>query len=506
MWAPRDAMARTSEHERGNANEGLDSAGAVYDRVVPESADDPTLTFLGGAGTVTGSRFLLETSAARVLVDCGLFQGEKALRLKNWERFPVDPGSIDALVVTHAHVDHCGYVPALYREGFRGPIHATPDTAALVRIVLPDSGHLQEEEAWYANRKGFSKHRPALPLYTEADAIASLGLLQPVPFGRVEEVAPRVRVTFRPAGHILGSASALVEVERTGGRRALRVLFSGDVGRPVHPLLVPPAPVGDVDVIVAESTYGDRTHDDAGAPEELAAVIRRTAGRGGTVVVPAFAVDRTEVVLHVLKELRTQGAIPPLLPIFVDSPMALDALAVYRAAIARRSPDLRSGAGRDGDPFDPGSLHEVRDRDGSIGIDTISGPSIVVSASGMATGGRVLHHLARRLPDPRSSVVLVGFQAAGTRGRLLADGAATIRMLGRDVPVRAEIATLPSFSVHADQRELVDWLATATEPPRRVFLVHGEPDASTALAQVVAERLGYRPTPAGLGETVTLEA
>lgn len=506
MRAARDAMARTSEHERGNTNEGLESGGAVYDRTVPEPPAAPTLTFLGGAGTVTGSRFLLETPATRVLVDCGLFQGEKALRLRNWETFPVDPASIDALVVTHAHVDHCGYVPALYREGFRGPIHATPDTAALARIVLPDSGHLQEEEASYANRKGYSKHRPALPLYTEADAIESLDLLRPLPFGRVEEVAPGVRVTLRPAGHILGSASALVELERAGGARALRVLFSGDVGRPVHPLLAPPAAVGDVDVVVVESTYGDRTHDDAGALEELAAVIRRTAGRGGTVVVPAFAVDRTEVVLHVLKELREEGGIPPLLPIFVDSPMALDALAVYRGAIAQRSPDLRPGAGRDGDPFDPGSLHEVRDRDGSIGIDAVSGPSIVISASGMATGGRVLHHLARRLPDPHSSVVLVGFQAAGTRGRLLADGAPTIRMLGRDVPVRAEVVTLPSFSVHADQGELVDWLATATEPPPRVFLVHGEPDAATALAHVVAERLGYRPAPARLGERVTLVA
>jgi metallo-beta-lactamase family protein len=464
----------------------------------------PVVTFLGGAGTVTGSRFLVETATARVLVDCGLYQGVKELRLRNWEPFPVAPESLDAVVLTHAHVDHCGYVPALAREGYAGPLVATPDTVSLAGIVLPDSGHLMEEEAAYANRRGYSKHRPARPLYTKAEAEASLALLEGLPFGEPRRIAEGVSLTLRPTGHILGAASALLQLGDGDGAR--RVLFSGDLGRSAHPLLVPPAAVGAVDVVVMESTYGDRLHDDEGALETLAAAIRRTAARGGTVVIPAFAVDRTEVVLFHLRELLARERIPEL-PVFVDSPMALSALGVYRRALAEGSPDVRSEVrpAAAGDVLGTGDVREARDVEHSKEIDRLDYPSIVISASGMATGGRVLHHLSRRLPDPRNTVVLVGFQAVQTRGRLLAEGAREVKMLGRYVPVRAEIVSLPSFSVHADRDELVGWLGTAAPAPEHVYLVHGEAAAAEKLAHTMLERLGWNVTVPRLGERVRLD-
>lgn len=455
------------------------------------------LTFLGGAGTVTGSRFLLEAGGSRVLVDVGLFQGLKDLRRRNWEPFPVPPSSIDAVVLTHAHVDHCGYLPALVRDGFAGPVHCTPGTAALTRIVLPDSGHLHEEEARYANRKGFSKHHPALPLYTEADARVALQQLAPVEFGEEVEVVPGVHVRFEPAGHILGSAVTRVGLADEGRT----IVFSGDLGRPHHPLLQPPAPIRDADVVVMESTYGNREHDDADAVGALRDAVVRTAARGGTIVIPAFAVDRTEVVLFHLRELTAAGAIPRL-PVYVDSPMALASLGVYRRAIAADGAEIDPGLSELDDPFDPGDIHEVHDVEESKALAEIHVPIIIVSASGMATGGRVVHHLARLLPGRLNTVLLVGFQAPGTRGRLLADGARTVRMLGMDVPVRAEVVEIPAFSVHADRHELCDWLDTASRPPEAVHLVHGEPEASEALADAVARRTGRRPLVAELGQRV----
>lgn len=470
----------------------------------------PVLSFLGATGTVTGSRFLLDTPDARVLVDCGLYQGLKELRLRNWEPFPVDPASIDAVVLTHAHVDHCGFLPALARDGFAGPVHCTGATAELTAIVLPDSGHLHEEEARFANRRGYSKHSPALPLYTEDDARRFLPQLRPTPFGTAVEVADGCTLTFRPSGHILGSATATLDVawldERARpGRR--RFTFSGDLGRPHHPLLRPPAPLtgADPDVIVVESTYGDRRHDDRGAVEALAAAVTRTAARSGTVVIPAFAVDRTEVLLHHLRRLREEGAIPDI-PIAVDSPMALRSLAVYRRALAEGDPDVRDELSRlaaTTDPFDPGDLVEVHEVEGSKALDHDPGPRIIVSASGMASGGRVLHHLARYLPDHRATVVLVGFQAEGTRGRALAEGARQVKLLGRYVPVRAEVVDLPAFSVHADRDELLGWLGTAPREPEAVYVVHGEPDASTALAEAVTARFGWNCVVPRYGERVT---
>lgn len=461
----------------------------------------PVLTFLGAAGTVTGSRFLVDTPEARVLVDAGMFQGLKDLRLRNWQPFPVPPSSIDAVAVTHAHIDHVGYLPVLARDGLRGPVHATAGTGELAGIVLPDSGHLQEEEAAYANRKGFSKHRPALPLYTEEDARWSLRLFTPQAYDEEVEIAPGVHLTFRPAGHILGSATATLRLADAGDRR---IVFSGDLGRPRHPLLRPPAPIGAADIVVTESTYGDRRHDDAGAMDRLAEAITRTARRGGTVLIPAFAVDRTEVVLFHLRRLAAEGRIPRL-PVYVDSPMALAALRVYRKALADGQPELLPDLSLLHDPFDAGDVHEVRDVMESKALADLRGPSIIVSASGMASGGRVVHHLARLATSHRNTVLLAGFQAPGTRGRLLADGVRQLKMLGRYVTVRAEVVDLQGFSVHADQTELLAWLETATPPPEIVYVVHGEPAAADALRHHVDRRLGLTAVVPRQGERVRLD-
>ncbi len=446
----------------------------------------PTLTFLGGAGTVTGSRFLVETPRSTVLVDCGLFQGLKEFRLRNWDDFPHDPAAIDAVAVTHAHIDHVGYLPRLVRLGFRGEVTCTRGTADLAGIVLPDSGHLQEEEANYANRKGFSKHTPALPLYTQVHAEAALDSFRPADYARTTRLTDDITATFRPAGHILGSSTITLELEPSGRS----VLFSGDLGRPHHPILEPPAPPDGADVVVMESTYGGRHHDDQGAVEQLADAVRRTAAQGGTVLIPAFAVDRTEVVLFHLRELMAASAIPEL-PVYADSPMALRALAVYRRAIADGSAEVRPDLHDLPDPFDTGQLHEIRDVEDSKALAGLPHPAIIVSASGMATGGRVLHHLARLLPDPRNTILLVGFQAAGTRGRSLAEGSREIKMFGNFVPVRAEVTNIRSFSVHADHGELLAWLGAATRPPDQTLIVHGEPTGSDQLRDAIDADLGW---------------
>jgi metallo-beta-lactamase family protein len=458
------------------------------------------LTFLGAAGTVTGSRFLIETTRARVLVDAGLFQGLKELRLRNWEPFPVPPADLDAIVLTHAHVDHVGYLPVLTRDGYRGLVSATPRTCALAGIVLPDCGHLQEEEAAYANRKGFSKHRPALPLYTEADGYQALRRMAPLPFDEEREVAPGVHVTLRPAGHILGSATVSVRLADDDDRR---IVFSGDLGRDRHPVLRAPAPLGPCDIVVIESTYGAREHAENDVDATLGEAITRTVGRGGSVLIPAFAVDRTEVVLVHLSRLMQQGRVPRV-PVFVDSPMALSALRTYREALIDGDPDVEPALVGRADAFDQGEVVEVRDVEESKALAGIPYPAIIVSASGMATGGRVVHHLRRMLPDRRNTVLLVGFQAAGTRGRLLADGASEIRMLGTEVPVRAEVVDVGGLSVHADQSELLDWLRTAERPVEHVHVVHGEPAAAKAMRDAVEDGLGWRATVAGHLERVDL--
>ncbi|HEX9814115.1 MAG TPA: MBL fold metallo-hydrolase, partial [Myxococcota bacterium] len=412
------------------------------------------LEFLGATQTVTGSRFLLSTPRARVLVDCGLYQGEKELRERNWKPLPVDAESIDSVLLTHAHIDHSGYLPRIARTGFRGPIFATRRTAELCEIVLPDSGYLQEEEARYASAAGYSKHSPPLPLYTKEDALTCLKQFRALDFDDRVEVADGVWAIFRQAGHILGSASITLEVE--GAQRAA-VTFSGDLGRPSHPFLSPPAPPADAHNIVIESTYGDQEHCESNPEQQLGEAIQRVVDRAGVAVVPAFAVDRTEVILFHLKRLVESGKIPAL-PTFVDSPMALASLEVYRNAIREGDDQIRPELREDLEILRPVNLTEARTVEASKAIRDVRGPAMIISASGMATGGRVLHHLAQRLPDPRNSVIFVGFQPAGTRGRALIDGQRDAKLLGRHVPVRSEIVDLSNFSVHADQSELLDWL------------------------------------------------
>jgi metallo-beta-lactamase family protein len=462
---------------------------------------NPVITFLGATGTVTGSRFLLEVGEARVLVDCGMYQGAKPLRLRNWEPFPVEPASIDAVLVTHAHLDHTGYLPALVRDGFGGDVLATRNTRALSAIVLPDSGHLQEEDAAYANRSGYSKHRPARPLYTEDDAWGATEQFAAVDWNTEIDVAPGVRATWRRAGHILGSAVVTVRFTDTGRT----VTFSGDLGRPEHPLLRPPDPLPPSDVVVCESTYGDRRHEpDTIVLDRLREAVNGTAARGGTVVIPAFAVDRTEVVLLHVARMMQAGEIPAL-PIYADSPMALATLAVYREAIERGDPEIRSDLHDTTRLLDPAGFTEARTVDESIALDNGRLPSIIISASGMATGGRVLHHLKRYLPDHRATIAIAGFQAAGTRGRMLQSGARAVKLLGRYVPVRADIVDISGLSVHADQGELVDWLGSTDREPEMTLLVHGEPDASEALRERVADRLGYTAAVPRYGERVRLD-
>ena len=456
-----------------------------------------TLTSFGGVGTVTGSRHLIEVAGSSVMVDCGLFQGLKDLRQRNWAPFPVDIASLDAVVITHAHLDHCGYLPRLVSQGYRGPVYGTYDTGKLMSVVLPDSARLLEEEAGYANRKGFSKHHPALPLYTEDDAWAAMDLLQAVPFGEPVSVAPGVEVTFTPAGHILGSAITRVQA----GEASL--VCSGDLGRSQHPFLRPPAPIGDADWVMVESTYGDRRHVAEDAVEELADVINRTVERGGVVVVPAFAVDRTEVLLFHLHHLAASHRLPNV-PIYVDSPMALAGLTIYRAALAEGALDVRPDFRGHPDILDLRSLEEVHDSQSSKAIAGRSGPAVIIAGAGMATGGRVVHHLKRLLPDPRNSVVIVGFQAEGTRGRQLLEGEPTVKIHGQYVRVRAEVCDLTGFSVHADAEELMQWLATAAREPNGVFVVHGEPPASAALAERIRSELDWTPVRPTTGERLSL--
>ncbi len=456
-----------------------------------------TLRFLGAAGTVTGSKHLLDTGIGKLMVDCGLFQGTRDLRDRNWRRLPIEAAAVSAVVLTHAHIDHCGYLPRLRTDGFSGRIHATTATNELVRIVLPDSAHLQEEEAREANEGGYSKHSPALPLYDTQDVARTLPLLTDLPHGVSREVAPGITVTLARAGHILGSSIVRAEL---AGRR---VVFSGDLGRPTHPLLLPPEPIGEADWIVVESTYGDRTHDEQESIVGLEGAITRTIGRGGTVVIPAFAVDRTEIILHHLDRMAAQGRLPDV-PIHVDSPMALAALRVYREAARSGSPELREGVPLDPTPFLSDRLHEVQDVQASKRLSASREPKVIISASGMATGGRVVHHLASFLPDERSCVVLVGYQAPGTRGQALLAGARELKMHGRYVRVRAQVVNLPAFSVHADADEIIGWLRTVTGTPRGVYLVHGEPSAARRLADRIDDELGWMAVVPRLDEVVRL--
>ncbi|WP_051942934.1 MBL fold metallo-hydrolase RNA specificity domain-containing protein [Streptacidiphilus rugosus] len=475
------------------------TGGLSDDPAVPAPHPRPgLLTFLGGVGTVTGSKFMVETDHARVLVDCGLFQGQKELRRRNWRPLPLDPRDVESVVVTHAHLDHTGYLPRLVREGFRGPVYCTPDTARLAELILRDSAHLMEEEALHANREGWSKHRPAEPLYTLKDAEEVLARFSPVEIGLDTEIAEGTVLRLHHAGHILGSSWAHLTLEDGG-----TVAFSGDLGRQVHPLLLPPEPFSGADVLLVESTYGNRHHDDAISRDVFAAALTRTLARGGSVLIPSFAVDRTEVVLHQLAELRRTGVLPAAVPVYVDSPMALRALRVYQDAFDRRSPQLRPELLADpGAALDPAPFTAARTPQESAEIQHSAVPSIIVSASGMATGGRVVHHLRRMLPDPRNTVLVVGFAAQGTRARDLVEGARSLKMFGTYVPVRAEVVDVPGFSAHADSEEILTWLRGAPQPPKALYVVHGEPEGSERLRDRIEHELGWNAVVPSSGERV----
>ena len=455
------------------------------------------LQFLGACGTVTGSRFLLESGSDKVLVDCGLFQGQRVLRRRNWDLLPFDPSDLGGVVLTHAHLDHSGYLPVLTRDGFHGPVLASPATCDLAALVLRDSAHLQEEDAKYAAERGFSKHEPPRPLYGEQDAEGAILQLVPTLFGARTPV-PGGDVVLQPAGHILGSAIAEL---RLAGRT---VVFSGDLGRAQHPLLRPPTPRPAADVVVVESTYGARRHP-ADETDRLGEVVSRTVRRGGSVLIPAFAVDRTEIVLQALQRLLSAGAIP-LVPVFVDSPMALAALQLYRRAVEGSDPDVRTDL--PADPFGLDRVHLAASVDESIALNFPRQPCVIISASGMASGGRVVHHLAHLAADRRNTVVLVGFQAPGTRGFDLAHGASQLKALGRYLPVRCEVAVLEGMSVHADADDLVRWLAGApgeVAPPAACYVVHGEEESSAVLADRLQHELGWLAVVPHQGEIVRLD-
>jgi metallo-beta-lactamase family protein len=447
-----------------------------------------TITFMGANQTVTGSKHLLSTEKYRLLIDCGLYQGLKELRLKNWDPLPVPERSIDSIALTHAHIDHTGYLPRIVKNGYQGKIYGTPPTCDLTAIMLPDSGRLQQEEAKFANKKGTSKHSPALPLYDEEDARAVLPHLSPIPYEKPLHLAEGLDIIFRPSGHILGSS--LIEAFIQEGEKKITVLFTGDLGRLRTPILQDPAIIKKADYLVLESTYGDRLHSADEKAESLGKVVLETLRKGGILLIPAFAVERTQEIIYILNVLKISKDIPDV-PIYIDSPMAVSVSKIfskYRDIFDEEARNmLKSGT----DILDSAHIHYCETVDQSKDLNSQSRPMIILSASGMATGGRILHHLKHRLPEPRNTVLLVGYQALGTRGRSLQEGASTIRIFGENVPVKARIASIDGFSSHADYNEILAWLGNFTEAPKKVFLVHGEPSAQRNLADLIGRKLGW---------------
>jgi metallo-beta-lactamase family protein len=445
------------------------------------------LQFLGAAGGVTGSKFLLTFGSDQLLIDCGLFQGLKELRQKNWAPVPVDLARLRAVVLTHAHIDHTGYLPRLVAKGYKGPVYATPGTCDLLGVMLPDAAHLQEEEARYANKKGYSKHAPALPLYTVQDAEQALRLLRPIKAGEEIEVIKGISLCFARVGHILGAGSARISFSVNGQRRSL--LDSGDLGRYDRPILKDPEPVRGADWLLIESTYGNRFHSKE-SEAELGELIKEVAEQRRCLVIPAFAIGRTQELIYTIRKMEDQGAIPAL-PVHVDSPMGIEATDIYCRHADEH--DFEMARLRDKERCPITSRHLVVDRspEQSKSVNNLKGPLIIISASGMATGGRVLHHLKHRLPNSDTTVLLAGYQAEGTRGRLLQDGAKEVKLLGEVVPVRAKIKVLDGFSAHADQGEILRWLGHFEKAPRKTYVVHGESAGATALTDVIRERLKW---------------
>ncbi|MGA2511190.1 MAG: MBL fold metallo-hydrolase [Candidatus Acidiferrales bacterium] len=437
------------------------------------------ITFLGAAGTVTGSKYLIEAGGKRLLVDCGLFEGSKELIQRNWDRLPIDPATIDWVLLTHAHIDHTGYLPRLVSNGFRGPIYSNAATHELCELLLPDSAYLQEEDARYAAKKGYSAHKPPLPLYTVPESQAALKQFRGIPSNDAFAISPQFSVLPHDAGHILGATWLELTITENGKRTL--VVFSGDLGRYDQPLLKDPEPPTRADFLLCESTYGDREHPSGSVQDALADVVNRTAKRGGAVVIPAFAVDRTQLLLYYLRQLEDQQRIPHL-PVYVDSPMAINITEIYMRH--RTDHDLKQQT--EADPLNVHEVHMTRTVAESKAINDVVSPCIIISASGMITGGRIKHHLAKRLPDSRSTVLIVGYQAEGSGGRALLDGAKYLRIHNEQIPVRAEIVEIGELSAHAGRSELVRWLSGFQAPPHQTFMVHGEPSGLNGLRDAIA--------------------
>jgi metallo-beta-lactamase family protein len=461
------------------------------------------IQFLGAAGTVTGSKHLFNLSGdgtgkdgLQVLIDCGLFQGQKEWRERNWQPSPIPPKEIEAVILTHAHLDHCGWIPRLVKEGFSGPIYATQATIDLCAVILPDSGHLQEEDAAFHNKVKSSKHSPALPLYTMEEAQASLEYFKPVDYGQTVQLAPEFSFRFVKAAHILGSCMVEVTAKVNGSSRLL--LFSGDIGRVRDTVVAPgkvvhsgPTEGESADVVVMESTYGNRRHPTTDPRPELAKLIKDTVARGGSVLVPAFAVERTQKILFMIKDLIEQDQIP-YIPVHTDSPMAIQAVNIYLKHSEEFSEEARQLIARYGSPLTWKNFFFDTKVEDSKKINDSKFPMVIVSSSGMVTGGRIQHHLAQRLPDPRNLVLFIGFQAPGTRGALIKSGAPSVKIFGEEIPIRAQVAALEQFSDHADTPELLEWLGTFKNKPAITYLVHGEPSAASQLQQAMTSSLGWK--------------
>ena len=464
-----------------------------------------TLSFWGGVGTVTGSKYLIETDQAKVLVDCGLFQGLKELRERNWQDPPFDARALDAILITHAHIDHTGYLPRIVRHGYDKPIYCSRGTADLLKILLPDAGRLQEEDADYRNRHRLTKHQPALPLYTEKDAMATLQLVKPVAnTGEPIAVAKGVGASFRISGHILGSSLVMVDLAAAGNDGAgRRILFSGDLGHYDQPILRDPVAPSNCDYLLVESTYGDRLHDPENPKDALKRVLNEAAERNSPVLIPAFAVGRTQEIIYLIRELEDEEAIP-VLPVFVDSPMAAASTKAYAARTEEQDEDYASVLARPQHPLRTRSMQAVSSRIESKKLNEAEGARVIVSASGMMTGGRVLHHAVRLLPNPNATVVFVGFQAAGTTGRRILNGEKEVRIMGQQVPVNCRIERIGSFSAHADWKEIIKWLGGLQSPPRNIFVTHGEPVAANAMAEHIKQHFGWKVSVPGYGEKIEI--
>ena len=461
-----------------------------------------TISFYGGVGSVTGSKYLLRHDGKNVLVDCGLFQGQRELRERNWQPPPFDPVSLDAILITHAHIDHTGFLPRVVKLGYKGPIFTSSASGDLLKVLLPDSARLQEEEADYRNRHQLSRHAPALPLYSEEDARAALELLRPVAnTGEMLEICEGFRAGFLVAGHIMGASLVLVEMARAAG--PLRFLFSGDLGHYDQPIVKDPASPPDCDYLMVESTYGNRLHGEVSSDDQMAAIINQAVKRGGPILIPAFAVGRTQEVLYLIRELEEAKRIP-VLPVVVDSPMAAQATQIYNRWHEEHDEDYASLLAHKRHPLRTGSMSTASTREESKRLNSMRGPRMIISASGMLTGGRVLHHAMRVLPDEDATIIFVGYQAAGTTGRRVQDGEPEVKIMKNWVPVRCHVTKVEGFSAHADWKGVIRWLEGLTFAPKMVFTTHGEPDAAAAMAQHIRDHFGWNITVPHYQDTVEL--